>query len=54
VALARAATPGIAALVKAGVPHEILQFDIISDLSKSGDAAPEQVFKTLITADIRA
>jgi Cys-tRNA(Pro)/Cys-tRNA(Cys) deacylase len=48
--VARSATTGIAALVKAGVPHEILQFDVISDLSESGDTAPEQVFKTLIIA----
>jgi Cys-tRNA(Pro)/Cys-tRNA(Cys) deacylase len=46
----RAATPGIAALVKAGVPHEVLHFDVITDLSDSGDFAPEQVFKTLIIA----
>ena len=46
--VAGAATPGIAALVKAGVPHEILRFEVISDLSESGDIAPEQVFKTLI------
>ncbi len=44
------ATPGIAALVKAGVPHEILHFDVVSDLSESPDVAPEQVFKTLIVA----
>jgi Cys-tRNA(Pro)/Cys-tRNA(Cys) deacylase len=48
--VAGAATPGIAALVKAGVPHEVLQFDVITDLSDSGDFAPEQVFKTLIIA----
>lgn len=46
----RAATPGIAALVKAGVPHEVLHFDEVSDLSESADVAPEQVFKTLIVA----
>lgn len=44
------ATPGIAALVKAGVPHEILHFDVVSDLSEFPDVAPEQVFKTLIVA----
>jgi Cys-tRNA(Pro)/Cys-tRNA(Cys) deacylase len=44
------ATPGIAALVKAGVPHEILHFGVVSDLSESPDVAPEQVFKTLIVA----
>jgi Cys-tRNA(Pro)/Cys-tRNA(Cys) deacylase len=48
--VARAATQGLAALVKAGVPHEVLHFDVITDLSDSGDFAPEQVFKTLIIA----
>ena len=48
--MAGAATPGITALVKAGVPHEILHFEVITDLSESGDFAPEQVFKTLIIA----
>lgn len=44
------ATPGIAALVKAGVPHEVCHFDVVTDLSDSGEFAPEQVFKTLIIA----
>ena len=48
--MAGAATPGITALVTAGVPHEILHFEVITDLSESGDFAPEQVFKTLIIA----
>ena len=48
--MAGAATPAIAALVKAGVPHEILHFEVVTDLSDSGDFAPEQVFKTLIIA----
>jgi len=48
--VAGAATPGIAALIKAGVPHEVLHFEVITDLSDSGDFAPEQVFKTLIIA----
>jgi Cys-tRNA(Pro)/Cys-tRNA(Cys) deacylase len=48
--VAGAATPGIAALVKAGVPHEVLHFEVITDLSDSTDIAPEQVFKTLIIA----
>jgi Cys-tRNA(Pro)/Cys-tRNA(Cys) deacylase len=47
--LVAAATPGIAALVKAGVPHEVRHFNV-TDLSDSGDFAPEQVFKTLIIA----
>lgn len=46
--MAGSATPGITALVNAGVPHEIVQFEDITDLSDSGDIAPEQVFKTLI------
>ncbi len=45
-----AATPGIAALVKAGVPHQVLHFEAIGDLSKSADIAADQVFKTLIIA----
>ncbi|MGB9304075.1 MAG: Cys-tRNA(Pro) deacylase, partial [Mycobacterium sp.] len=48
--MAGAATPEIAALVKAVVPHEVLHFEVITDLSESGDFAPEQVFKTLIIA----
>lgn len=51
--MAGAATPGIAALVKAGVPHEVLHFEVISDLSNPATGtgiAPEQVFKTLIIA----
>jgi Cys-tRNA(Pro)/Cys-tRNA(Cys) deacylase len=45
-----AATRGIAALVNAGVPHEVLYFEVITDLSESGEFAAEQVFKTLIIA----
>ena len=48
--MAGAATRGIAALVNAGVPHEVLHFEVITDLSESGDFAAEQVFKTLIIA----
>jgi Cys-tRNA(Pro)/Cys-tRNA(Cys) deacylase len=48
--VAGAATRGIAALVNAGVPHEVLYFEVITDLSESGDFAAEQVFKTLIIA----
>jgi Cys-tRNA(Pro)/Cys-tRNA(Cys) deacylase len=48
--VAGAATPGIAALVKAGVPHHVLHFEVISDLSERADTQPEQVFKTLIIA----
>ncbi|OBK46100.1 aminoacyl-tRNA deacylase [Mycobacterium sp. 1081908.1] len=56
----KAPTPGIAALVKAGVPHEIVKFDhdpressfgveAVEALSRVG-VAPEQVYKTLIIA----
>ena len=48
--MAGAPTPGIAALVKGGVAHEVLHFEVITDLSDSGDFAPEQIFKTLIIA----
>lgn len=57
--MAGAATPGIAALIKAGVPHEIYKFEhdpreqsfgaeAIEALAQAGDAAPGQIFKTLI------
>jgi Cys-tRNA(Pro)/Cys-tRNA(Cys) deacylase len=51
-----AATPAIAALLKAGVPHVVLHFEVVDDLSnpsnpsKSGDFDAKQVFKTLIIA----
>jgi Cys-tRNA(Pro)/Cys-tRNA(Cys) deacylase len=59
--VAGAATPGIAALVKAGVPHEVVKFghdsrersfgvEAIHALTKTGSIAPEQVHKTLIIA----
>ena len=48
--MAGAATPALAALIKAGVPHDVLHFGVISDLSESGDVEPERVFKTLIVA----
>jgi Cys-tRNA(Pro)/Cys-tRNA(Cys) deacylase len=32
------------------VPHEVCHFDVVTDLSDSGEFAPEQVFKTLIIA----
>jgi Cys-tRNA(Pro)/Cys-tRNA(Cys) deacylase len=48
------ATPALAALTKAGVPHKIFQFELVSDLSESGDIAPDQVFKTLIITLLRA
>jgi Cys-tRNA(Pro)/Cys-tRNA(Cys) deacylase len=46
--VAGSATPAV--LTNAGVPHEIFRFEVISDLSESGDNAPDQVFKTLIIA----
>ena len=52
--MAGAATPGIAALVKAGVPHQILHFEVISDLSEGTDTQPEQVFKTGVAKAIMA
>ncbi len=53
-----AATPGIAALVRAGVPHEVVKFshdprdssfglEAVHALSRSG-VAPEQIYKTLV------
>ncbi|BBZ37894.1 Cys-tRNA(Pro)/Cys-tRNA(Cys) deacylase [Mycobacterium conspicuum] len=32
------------------MPHEVCHFDVVTDLSDSGEFAPEQVFKTLIIA----
>jgi Cys-tRNA(Pro)/Cys-tRNA(Cys) deacylase len=59
--VARAATPGIAALVEAGVPHEVVKFghdsrersfgvEAVHALTKGGSKAPEQIYKTLIIA----
>lgn len=59
--MARAATPGIAALVEAGVPHEVVKFEhdpressfgveAVRALGGAGTIAPEQVFKTLVIA----
>jgi Cys-tRNA(Pro)/Cys-tRNA(Cys) deacylase len=59
--VAHAATPAIAALLAAGVPHEVLRYghdpaeqsfggEAVKALTASGDAVPEQVFKTLIVA----
>jgi Cys-tRNA(Pro)/Cys-tRNA(Cys) deacylase len=58
--VSRAATPGIAALVKADVPHEVVKFDhdprehsfgaeAVHALT-AGGIAPEQIYKTLIVA----
>jgi Cys-tRNA(Pro)/Cys-tRNA(Cys) deacylase len=58
--MSRAATPAIAALVKAGVAHEVLQYDHDPRAQSFGDEAvvalagealvPEQIFKTLVIA----
>jgi Cys-tRNA(Pro)/Cys-tRNA(Cys) deacylase len=48
--VAGSATPALAVLTKAGAPHDVFRFVVISDLSGSGDIAPDQVFKTLIIA----
>ncbi|ORB74435.1 aminoacyl-tRNA deacylase [Mycobacterium scrofulaceum] len=58
--MARAATPALAALVKAGVPHEVVTFEHDPrERSFGGEAvhaltargiAPEQIFKTLVIA----
>lgn len=56
-----AATPGIAALVKAGVPHEVLTFDhdrreqsfgaeAVRALTEAAGIEPGQIYKTLIIA----
>jgi len=59
--VARAATPGIAALLKAGVPHEVVKFEhdpressfgaeAVHALTEAGGVAPEQIYKTLVIA----
>ncbi|OBF60814.1 aminoacyl-tRNA deacylase [Mycobacterium sp. 852002-50816_SCH5313054-b] len=56
-----AATPGIAALVKAGVPHEVVKFshdpreswfglEAVRALTDEGAIAPAQIYKTLVVA----
>jgi Cys-tRNA(Pro)/Cys-tRNA(Cys) deacylase len=56
-----AATPGLAALIAADVPHELVKFDhdsrerafgveAVQELTKAGGIAPEQIFKTLVIA----
>lgn len=56
-----AATPGIAALVKAGVPHQVLTFDhdprqqsfgaeAVSALTAAAGIEPGQIYKTLVIA----
>jgi Cys-tRNA(Pro)/Cys-tRNA(Cys) deacylase len=57
----RAATPALAALTKAGVPHEVVKFDhdpressfgveAVHALTQAGGVAPEQIYKTLVIA----
>ena len=59
--MAKAATPAIAALVAAGVPHEVVQYrhdprtesfgeEAVNELARAGGLAPEQIFKTLVVA----
>ena len=59
--MARGATPAIATLVAAGIPHELLQYDhdpraesfgdeAVAELAASAAVAPEQIFKTLVIA----
>ncbi|MFZ1162408.1 aminoacyl-tRNA deacylase [Mycobacterium sp.] len=59
--MAGAATPALAALVDAGVPHEVVKFDhdprersfgseAVQALTSSGAVSPEQIYKTLIIA----
>jgi Cys-tRNA(Pro)/Cys-tRNA(Cys) deacylase len=56
-----APTPGIAELVKAGVPHEVVKFghdsrersfgvEAVHALTKAGGIVPEQIYKTLVIA----
>ena len=59
--MARGATPAIAALVAAGVPHEVLAYhhdpraesfgdEAVAELASRAGVAPEQIFKTLVIA----
>jgi Cys-tRNA(Pro)/Cys-tRNA(Cys) deacylase len=59
--MARAATPAIAALVAAGVPHEVLQYhhdpraesfgdEAVTELAATVGVTPAQIFKTLVIA----
>jgi Cys-tRNA(Pro)/Cys-tRNA(Cys) deacylase len=61
VPVARAATPAIAALVAAGVPHDVLRYDhdprtesfgdeAVAELAASVGVTPEQILKTLVVA----
>ena len=59
--MARAATPAIAALVAAGVPHDVLSYEhdpraasfgdeAVAALAAAVGVAPEQILKTLVIA----
>ena len=59
--VARAATPAIAALLSAEVPHQVLQYhhdprneafgeEAVEELAQAEGVNPEQVFKTLVIA----
>lgn len=59
--MAAAATPALAALVAAGVPHEVVKFEhdsrvrsfgveAVQALTEAGDIAAEQILKTLVIA----
>ncbi|PRC53665.1 Cys-tRNA(Pro) deacylase, partial [Mycobacterium sp. ITM-2017-0098] len=59
--VARAATPAIAALVAAGVAHEVVQYrhdprsasfgeEAVNELAQAGDLSPAQILKTLVVA----
>jgi Cys-tRNA(Pro)/Cys-tRNA(Cys) deacylase len=59
--VARAATPAIAALLAAEVPHQVLQYhhdprtesfgeEAVEELAQAEGVNPEQVFKTLVVA----
>lgn len=59
--MARAATPAIAALVAAGVPHDVLKYDhdpraesfgeeAVAELAATVGVAPAQILKTLVVA----
>ena len=59
--MAGAATPALAALIEAGVPHEVVKFahdprersfggEAVRALTTTGAVAPDQIYKTLIVA----
>jgi len=61
VPVARAATPAIAALVAAGVAHDVVQYrhdprsesfgnEAVAELAQTGGLAPAQILKTLVIA----